>query len=137
MKTLKQFVESTHIDPSLVRAVVRQIGGWEEFKGHAQDITNQGIDGGFSGFIYYNDTVKFTKKHKATILKYAAQMADDIGDGSASQLISGFRCLDLSADEVAEVLYNPKSENKTEVFNALAWFAGEEVAWAYVDALEN
>ena len=45
MKTLKSLVEKSHINEKLIRAVVRQIGGWESFTQSAPDITNHGIDG--------------------------------------------------------------------------------------------
>lgn len=52
-------------------------------------------------------------------------------------MIAGFNCIDLTAEEVAEAIYNGKSEDRTTVFNALAWYALEEVCRGYVDAVEN
>lgn len=49
--TLKKLVERSNIPESLIRAVVRQMGGWESFKESAPDICRGGIDGGFHGFI--------------------------------------------------------------------------------------
>ena len=43
--SLKGLIESTNIPESLVRAVVRQMGGWESFKESAPDICRGGIDG--------------------------------------------------------------------------------------------
>lgn len=133
MKTLKSFTENTNIPAPLVRAVVRQFGDWESFTESASDIMNYGASGGFSGFIYYTDTVKFAKAHKAEILAYASDMASDLGEDSAVSLIAGFNCLKMRPDEVAEALYNPRSDEQTNVYNALAWFALEEVARAYAD----
>ncbi len=39
---LKDFVRKSHIEPTLIRAVVRQIGGFEEFKERAPDVVNHG-----------------------------------------------------------------------------------------------
>ena len=47
MKTLKEFTEKSHINESLVRAVVRQSGGWEDFKEKALDVANHGAYAGF------------------------------------------------------------------------------------------
>ena len=135
--TLKAFVESSHIDTTLIRAVVRQIGGWESFKESAQDVAENGADAGFSGFIYYNETVPLAKRHKKAILTYAKQLTREIGEGNEFDMIAGFNCLKMEAGEVAEAIYNPRSEERTQVFNALAWFALEEVARAYVDFVEQ
>jgi hypothetical protein len=132
MKTIKEFAEKSHIDASLIRAVVSQIGGWQEFKDHADDVTNHGASGGFSGFTYYTDTVSFTKRHKAAIMKMAESMADDLGE-SLYAMIGGFNCLKISEGEAAEAIHNPRSEERTNVYNALAWFALEEVCRSFVE----
>ncbi len=137
MKTLKSFVEKSHIEEKLVRAVVRQMGGWENFTNSAPDITNHGIDSGFGGFIYYSETVKFAKKNLPEIMELAKNMANDMGENKY-QIIEGFNCLkDYENLDVGESIYNKKSENHPTVLNALAWFAGEEVAQSYVDLLEQ
>jgi len=123
----------------LIRSVVRQIGGWDEFKERAPDVAAYGADGGFSGFIYYADTVPFAKRNKAIILEYAESMAGDIGaDGGALGLIAGFNCLsDLTALDVASAIYKRNDDNAQQVFNALAWFAVEEVSRSYVGLMES
>lgn len=128
--TLTTFIEKSHISADVIRAVVKQAGGWDSFKEMADDVTNHGADGGFSGFIYYTDTVKFTKRHKAAILEMAKQMADDLGE-PLYKMIGGFNCLKISEGEAAEAIHNPRSEDQTNVLNALAWFALEEVSRSY------
>jgi hypothetical protein len=123
----------------LAAAVARQLGGWRSFKESASDIANHGIDGGFSGFIYYTDTVKFARRNLSAIRDALRQDADDFGNESAAELVKGFRCLngDYSIDEINEVLYRGKSTNEdaeTAVLNALAWYAAERVARAYADS---
>lgn len=135
--TLKAFAEFSHIDAGLIRAVVRQIGGWESFKETAQDVANHGADAGFSGFIYHSETVPFAKRHKKAILEYAKQLAHDISDGNWLDLIAGFNCLKMQSSEVARAYFDPRSEDRTQVFNALAWFALEEVARSYIDFVEQ
>lgn len=133
MQTLNSFVNESKLPESLVRAVVRQMGGWDSFKESAQDVANYGADGGFNGFIYYNDTVPFAKRHKSVILDLAKQMADDLGEPGAMSMIGGFNCLKMSADDVAEAILNPRSAESTNIYNSLAWFALEEVARSYAD----
>jgi len=139
MTTLKTFKAESNVPAPLVAAVVCQFGGWESFKESAQDVTNHGINGGFSGFIYYTDTVKFAKAHKADILAYARDMASDLGEPGAYSMIAGFNCFkgqDLTGDDVADAINNPRHDEHTNVMNALAWFAGEEVCRSYCDMVE-
>jgi len=138
MKSLKSFVAQSNIEPSLIRAVVRQIGGWEEFKERAADVANYGASGGFSGFIYYNDTCAFYAKHRADILALTKDMADQLGEG-VLEMVQAFNCLgeDYTLDEIGETLYGNKNKHHTQVANALAWFALEEVCRAYDDLQNN
>ncbi len=137
MKTLKSFIKATNINATLVRAVVRQVGGWEAFKETAIDVTNHGADGGVSGFIYYNDTVAFTKRQKANIMEMAKEQANDFGSASVYSMIAGFNCLnDVEEWEVATAIHTGKGEMVTQIYNALAWYALEEVSRAYADTQE-
>ena len=151
MKTIKQFTQASNLDAKLVRAVIRQMGGFESFKESAQDICNHGIAGGFNGFIFHVDTVAFYGRNRASINKLAADLASDIGEGGAIELIGSFGCLstrsqkpgdysrvsDYTADEIGATMYGNKSKMDTQIANAMAWFAAEEVARAYCDAVEN
>jgi len=148
MKTIKAFCQKTSIPAALVRAVIRKSGGFADFKDSAENVTNYGAAGGFSGFIYYTDTVEFARKNKEDILAMARDMAADIMDhGDEYQLIAGFNCLKnhgFTVGDVARALHgrasyddDDKGCNMRQVFNALAWFALEEVARAYCDALEE
>lgn len=138
MKTMKEFCNESHIDASLIRAAVRQIGGWDEFKNRAHDVASYGAGGGFSGFTYYRDTVDFTKKNKAAIIEHCKQLADDLGESGIIERIRGFNCLKGETQEsIADGLYNPRSDNKQTVYNALAWFALEEVSRSYDDLTER
>lgn len=131
-----KFISKSHISAKIIRAVVRQSGGWDSFTEMAEDITNHGVDGGFHGWIYHAETVPFAKRNKAAIMEMAQQMADDMGE-PLYRMIAGFNCLKMEESEVAEALYNPRSDDKTQVFNALAWFAAEEVARSYVNIKEG
>jgi hypothetical protein len=133
--SLKHLIESTNIPASLVRAVVSQMGGWESFKESAQDITRHGIDGGFNGFIYYSDTIRFTKRNRKAIIEMASQQSKEFGMGLV-EMIKGFNCLKGATEaEIVEGLAG--STDETQVPNGLAWYAGEEVARAYCDMTEE
>jgi len=138
---LTQLIDSTNIPPALVRAVVRQLGGWESFTESAPDIANHGIDGGFSGFIYYRDTEAFAKRNRANIASMAEDQARDFGT-NVTEMIQNFGCFRSGPkptdSEIGLALYaGREKEDSVPVLNALAWYAGEEVARAYNDLLER
>lgn len=138
--SLKALIESTNVPPSLVRAVVRQMGGWEQFTQCAPDICRHGIDGGFSGFIYNRDTEAFAKRNRKEIAAMASQQADDFGIG-VIKMIRNFGCFRHGTkptdEEIGSALYAGKDINGgMSILNALAWYAGEETARAYCDAFD-
>ncbi len=119
---------------SVVRAVVRQIGGWEEFNGYATDIARYGADRGFRGFTYYRETVAFTRRNLPALREMVQDTAREFGK-DVGGFLAGFSCLNgWSSDECAEAFYSGKGEAAQAVYNALAWYAAEEVARAYDDA---
>ena len=133
--SLTNLIKSTNIPESLVRAVVRQMGGWKSFKQSAPDITRHGISGGYHGFIYYSDTIPFTKRNRKAILEMATEQARQFGEGLV-EMIKGFRCLDGATEtEIVEGLAG--NTDQTQVPNALAWYAGEVVARAYCELTEE
>jgi hypothetical protein len=139
--TLKELIAQSNIPESLIRAVVRQSGGWESFSESAPDICWSGIDGGFHGFIYTRETVAFSLHNLEAIREMAKQQADDFGAGVIA-MIQGFGCFrhdPQSEEDVAGALYgshniNRAIESHSTVLNALAWYAGEEVAREYCRA---
>ena len=132
--SLANLIDSTNIPESLVRAVVRQMGGWESFKESAPDITRHGISGGYRGFLYYSETVPFAKRNRKAILEMARQQADDLGMGLV-EMVKGFNCLKGATEtEIVEGLAG--ATDQTQVPNGLAWYAGEEVSRAYCDAFD-
>ena len=139
--TLKNFIESTNIPAPLVRSVVRQLGGWNVDTWHnLNDISNHGIDGGFGGFIYYVATTAFFKRNRKHILEMAQDQAKEFGTGMLEMIMS-FGCIKklegIDQDEIARAIYKGKGECVDQIMNCLAWYAGEEVARAYVDFIER
>ena len=136
IKSLAEFCEASHLSTPLIRATVRQFGGWESFKESAPDVCQHGIDGGFHGFIYNKDTEAFARRNRAEIAKMAGEQADDFGTG-VHEMIRGFGCFrgqKLTDEEIGSALYAGKDvEGGASVLNALAWYAGEEVARAFCD----
>ena len=142
MKTTQaELIKSSNIPATLIRAVVRQMGGWESFTQSALDICRGGIDGGFSGFIYNADTEPFARRNRGDIGAMASAQASELGCG-VIEMIRGFGCFRNGTkptdEEIGSALYAGRDvEGGLPVLNALAWYAGEEVARAYCDMLEN
>tara|TARA_R110000796_G_scaffold4038_2_gene15414 strand:- start:515 stop:928 length:414 start_codon:yes stop_codon:yes gene_type:complete len=127
---------NTNINSALIDSVIEQFGGKESFKESASDVSNHGIDGGFGGFIYHDDTVKFATDNKALIMELAEEQAQEFGTIDV-MMIQGFNCLNgnYNLEEIQQAIYGD-SDDSTQVLNALAWYAAEEVCRAYADIKE-
>ena len=116
------------MNPKLINAVAKQIGGMSSLKESARDVCNHGAAGGVTGFIYYTETEAFTKKNHALIMELLSEFADDMGI-NALELLSGFNCFkDMTDSEIFDGLINPNSDDRAAIYNGLAWFALEEAA---------
>jgi len=118
----------------LVRAVVRQSGGWESFCERAPDITNYGMSGGFSGWIYYDETTKFWQKNRTAIVELAENMAREFGIDVLT-MVRNFNSIrgEYTESEIGKALYGRYSDDYITVYNVMSWFAAEEVARLYCD----
>lgn len=146
---MKTLIANSSIPATLIRAVVKNMGGWESFKESAQDVVDHGAACGFGNFIYYTDTVVFTAKNRKAIAEYAAEQSKEIGYKDEIEMILSFKCLQdyndpFTTSEIAKALYGrlADTDTKTIIYNALAWYALawyalEEVARAYCDLLEQ
>ena len=131
--TMKSFIDRSNLPAPLVRAVVKQSGGWDSFQEMARDVAAHGADAGFSGWIYYRETMEFFRKNRKIILEHAEEMAQDLGENVLS-LIQGFgifRTAPIRMDDLAKALYTGKGPEVATVYNIMSWFALEEVARAY------
>jgi hypothetical protein len=134
---MKDVANRTGFPLPLLRAVSRQHGGWSEFRESAPDIARHGIDGGFSGFIYCSETVKFYKANRAAILDLLESQAEDLGM-DPTEMVCSFNCLRTTdpADkrelqrEVWRTLGGRINSDDYLVANAMAWYAAEEAARA-------
>ncbi len=116
------------MNKKIINAVAKQMGGMVELKEHASDICNYGASGGFCGFTYYTDTVKFATRNNVLIMELLNNCADEMGVNSL-ELLNGFVCFrDMKEHEIFDGLMNKNSDDRTTIYNGLAWFALEEVA---------
>ena len=133
--SLKKFLDNYNY-LKLAEAVIDQMGGRQDFRESASDIVNHGIDGGFGGFIYYSDTCDFYDKNKKLILKHLEDIADAMGQNTI-EVVESFGCLrQIEKGEVQKFfIYCGESEYDSNIKNALAWYAAEEVCRAYIEEL--
>jgi len=129
--TKKQVLADNSQYKTLINAVISRIG-----MDSINDVNNHGINGGFSGFIYYSETVAFFKRHKKDILAMAEDMAEQLGEDMLT-MIGNFNCLssgnwqnrnpDYTPTEIGEAIFSGRGEYADQIQNAMAWFAAEEV----------
>jgi len=134
------------INQDLKNAVLKQLNIYYDYYGGSdnkdeaiqtlKDISNNGASGGFSGFIYYDETCKFAQDNIKDIFDYAHDQADELGEG-VYKMISNFNCfkdMDVKETEVASTIHlalkgvEDSQGNETQILNALSWYALEEVA---------
>lgn len=114
----------------LAGIVLRQLGGGKDAVQSAIEAGRHGTDAGWPGFTWYSDTVPFAKRNKRAILECAAELAGEMGTDTVA-LVKGFQCL-KGVEGVEAVLLGTSrdADSTTAVYNALAWFALEEVGSA-------
>jgi hypothetical protein len=110
-----------------------------------QEVANHGADSGFSGFIYYSETVKFARDNMKLIIEQLESDASDYGV-DVFQMISDFNCLsdgNYQPFKIASVIYDNADEATindgadTAILNALAWYALESIAQEHNDMNEQ
>jgi len=138
---ISTYKDKGNLDYRLIKAVLDQLGmlGDDEPADETslEDIANHGINGGFSGFVYYADTAQFYADNQELIRDQLKEEAESYGSGSAISLIMSFNCIDgeTTEDEVGETLYSLNHDQ--QVANCLAWYAAETVARDYMDIKEE
>ena len=126
MISTKKVIENNSEYKTLINAVVSRVG-----RDSIMDVVNHGIDGGFNGFIYYEETHKFAMRYRKLIVKLLEEQAADLGEEVVS-MVSNFGCFrnDPMNNEYRKELYKFLGGGKCEksyITNLMAWFAAEEV----------
>jgi hypothetical protein len=110
----------------LKSAVIKQLGGKRIANESFPDISKYGIQGGFSGFIYYTETEKFFNANRATIVGYLQEYAE----GCGCEIVDLIKCDDEEETrDVKRVLNGIKFKDDYYAKNKLAWAAAEIVAY--------
>ena len=135
--TLREAAKKNGINESMLRSVCLRVGGWPEYRDRiAREISEHGADAGWSGFTYYRDTNAFAVSFRREIMAMLANDADDL-EQSVPEMVASFGCLagSVSQDEVAITLGSGRcnADTKAAIWNALAWYALEDVSRRLVE----
>lgn len=126
MRTKKEVLADYSGYKALINAVVSNIG-----MDSIQDVNNHGIGGGFNGFIYYSDTVKFAYKHRKAIISLLENDSEQFGEDVIT-MISNFGVFRKSKmdskdrKDLYKYLGGGRCEQST-ITNLMAWYAAETV----------
>jgi hypothetical protein len=107
-----------------------------------KDCAEHGADSGFSGFIYYHETIAFYKKNQKDIVKHLEQTAADFGTDIIS-MVQGFGIFrnggKPTTSQVRRALYDRchTGEDLTSLYNVFAWYALEEISRIWNSYLEE
>lgn len=138
MKSLRSFKE--YCGGSLAALVVpvkNQLGcsSVSEFWNQLENVSRSycGAAAGFTGFIYYSETVAFWRANRAKITNYMEELSDGLGE-DVLHMVCSFNSLEgYEYDEIARALYGNYNSDYDYIYNTFAWFALEEVAHRYSD----
>lgn len=135
MKKTKDVIASHPEYAKLIRSTIKQLGS----KDCIEYVTKHGASGGYSGFIYYNDTCPFAYRNRKDIISLLTRDAEEAGENILTlvQSFNGWPKYDKSqkekakwdAENVSELvsfLAGKKSEEMM-VTNLMAWYALETV----------
>ena len=115
---------------------------FSELSTQFENCAEHGADCGFSGFIYYSDTITFYKKNRRDIVNHMEQTAAELGTDIIS-MVQGFGVFrngdKPTPSEVGKALWDsvPYWDELTTLYNVFAWYALEEVSRIWYRYLEE
>ncbi len=124
--TKTQVLQDNKEYKTLINAVISRIG-----IDSIEDVNNHGINGGFSGFIYYTETHQFAMRYRKLIVRLLEEQADSLGEDVVTMVSNFglFRNSPMDSDDKKD-LYKYLGGGRCEqgtITNLMAWFAAEEV----------
>jgi len=126
MKTKTSVLRENSDYSVLINAVINRVG-----LDSVEDVNRHGIDGGFSGFIYYEETHEFAMRHRKLIKQLLYKTAESLGENVLT-LVKHFGVFgnDKMDREEEGDLFSYLGNGRPEpgrITNIMAWFAAEEV----------
>lgn len=123
--------ESTEL-ATVAKAVKNQMGlPLADVLENLYSISRHSIADGYTGFIYYSETVAFWRKNRAKISALMNYEADSLGE-NVFTMVRAFRSLGgNTGDELGRALYGNYCDDLTQIYNVFAWYAAESVAYRF------
>jgi ABC-type long-subunit fatty acid transport system fused permease/ATPase subunit len=148
---LRQYIaDNSFFSPATINNVISALGfslngSWDSLKELSAEFENcaeYGASGGFSGFIYYSETIAFFKANRQDIISHMEQTASELGTDLISMIreFGVFRYSEKpTADEVGKALWDTRKTHPelTSLYNVFAWYALEEVSRTWYRYLEE
>ena len=126
MKTKASVLRENSDYSVLINAVINRVG-----LESVEDINRYGMDGGFGGFIYYEETHKFAMRHRKLIKQLLYETAESMGEGVLTMVehFGVFRKYKMDREEESDLFsyLGNGMPSQGRVTNVMAWFAAEEV----------
>jgi hypothetical protein len=137
MKTKKEVLKDYSDYKILINAVISRIG-----MDSIEDINNHGINGGYSGFIYYSETHAFAMRYRKYIIQLLEEQAEDLEE-DVVEMVSHFGTFYNYRDKKSTMDKEDKRDlyrylgggrcEQSTITNLMAWFAAEEVCRWFED----
>lgn len=132
MISKKQVLQNNSSYKTLINAVINRIG-----LDSVEDVNNHGINGGYSGFIYYSETHAFAMRYRKLIVRLLEDEANGLGDEVVTMVsnFGVFRRSPMDNDDRKD-LYKYLGGGRPEkgtITNVMAWFAAETVCRWFED----
>lgn len=133
-KSIKEISEITGFSEKLIRSCIRRLGGEESLV----DVNRAGAIGGFSGFIYYHETVDFFIKFRNELCSVIVNDANYLGV-PVIEFVQGICTTDESEIDIIYViggglvLGDDVVGNYDRIVNAIVWYALESITSAYCE----
>ena len=116
-------------------------GELKDLSSKLENCAENGANVGFVGFIYYNETIPFFKKHRQDIVHHMENAATEMGTDIISmvQSFGVFRnSTKPTVGEIGKALWGSgQSPHLTSLYNVFAWYALEEIAHTWYRYLED
>ena len=119
----------------IARLVIKQMGGVSPDSLRELNSVRDASDG-YTGFIWYTDTVAFWRRTRRVAIPYMEEEADGIGESSVLSMCKNFNYVkshNISESEIAKSLYGRMCDAGNDVNNLMAWYCLESVAFRFND----
>ena len=132
-----QFLKENSYLAPIAKAVIKQMGGASSYTlAELSQVRN--AEDGYSGFIYYSDTVAFWKRVRKIAVPYMEEEAQQLGEHSALDMVRNFGYFTRQGNEpdnreIALALYGSMRDIDTFIPNLLSWYCLETVANQFSD----